>query len=271
MYSERLEGLIEAALADGKIEEKEMLAICRVASQEGIGLDEIETYVNAKLYKMKQEQKKVVETEANKNKMGNWMKCPSCGATVLHGSASCPECGYAFNKDAATDSAAKLIDMLQQLNMQDLKNRGKESSSGNIFLKGLAEQANQMYNQEALVKAKMNLISNFPVPNTRADLLNFLTMIQVKANKNGSKSGGIKQQAEDLSRAYWELFTNCIMKAKISFRNDADFQYFFQYYDQQLNTPNIDIDKRQSLKVFLILISALVGCLFLVWLLETCS
>ena len=83
----------------------------------------------------------------------------------------------------------------------------------------------------------------FPVPNAREDLLDFITSLQPKANPKGPKTGyeskmtvmsySGKEYTEDLSYAYWLLFCNCINKAQVSFHSDPDFQRFFSWYEEQ--------------------------------------
>ena len=76
---------------------------------------------------------------------------------------------------------------------------------------------------------KISFVENFPVPNTREDLLEFLTSIQPKAKK---PSFWTKNAAGDaaMEHAYWALYANCINKARISYANDPDFDFFFKDY-----------------------------------------
>jgi hypothetical protein len=50
MYSEKLEKLIELALADGVLTEKEKQLLMKVAQAEGVDLDEFEMVLEARLY-----------------------------------------------------------------------------------------------------------------------------------------------------------------------------------------------------------------------------
>jgi hypothetical protein len=56
MYSEKLEKLIEFALADGVLTEKEKQALIKAAKAEGIDLDEFEMVLEAKLYEKTRQQ-----------------------------------------------------------------------------------------------------------------------------------------------------------------------------------------------------------------------
>jgi DnaJ-domain-containing protein 1 len=61
MYSEKLEKLIELALADGVLTEKEKQVLFKNAEAEGIDLDEFEMVLDAKLFE-KQQTVKNLET-----------------------------------------------------------------------------------------------------------------------------------------------------------------------------------------------------------------
>ena len=163
-------------------------------------------------------------------KLGNVVKCPNCGAQVKGGSAVCTECGYAFSNVSANSSAEKLQAKLDEFNRrqeQRADSRGVVSS----LMHGIGKE---LGGNKDTYKYKMDIISTFPVPNTRADLLEFLTMLQARANATGPRNGMGYAYTEDLSYAYWLLYTNCINKAKLSFPNDNDFQYYFQTYEKQL-------------------------------------
>ena len=97
-----------------------------------------------------------------------------------------------------------------------------------------------------IARRKMDIIQNFPVPNNREDLIEFLTAIQPKADPTAPKKGmtgvsvpgiglvnSIINQHENLGYAYWVLYSNCINKARIGFANDPDFAPFFSFYDSK--------------------------------------
>lgn len=233
MYSEKLESLIDAILADGKIEDNEMAVLKRAAEREGEDPDEIEIIVKGRLAKM---QRSLASANAESkpqnpvsNKFGNVMKCPSCGAQIVGGSAKCPECGYNFSGIKANSSATKLAQELQRLTEKE--NEKRQEASG--LISGLGKMYGSMFSQAAKTftgerDPKVVLVENFPVPNTREDLLEFLTSIQTKAKKPTFFTKGSTHLAMD--HAYWHLYSNCINKARISYANDPDFRFFFEDY-----------------------------------------
>lgn len=232
MYSEKLEGLMEAIVADGEIEESEMAILKKAAVKEGEDPDELEIVVRGRLAKMKRAQAAAVPpapANVSNAKQGNVMKCPSCGAQVIGGKAFCPECGYNFSNVKANSSAEKLAAKLQELSEKE--NAGAEA---NGILSGLGKMYGGWFSQTARIftgkkSPQATYIENFPVPNTREDLLEFLTSIQPKAKKPSS----FTRNSPLLEYSYWVLYSNCINKARISFKDDPDFQFFFEYYNKR--------------------------------------
>lgn len=224
MLSKELEEIVEAALADGVLTDKERAVLHKRAQAEGVDPDELDIVLDGRLAKMKRSEDSLrpapPQNLANQ-KLGNIVKCPNCGAQVKGGSAVCTECGYAFSNVSANSSAEKL-----QAKLDEFNRRQEQRADSRGYLRSL-------FDSDTIRKHKMEIISTFPVPNTREDLLEFLTMLQAGADATGSHDGGTSD-SEDMSYAYWLLYTNCINKAKLSFPNDNDFQYYFQTYEKQL-------------------------------------
>lgn len=228
-YSKVLEELIEAALADGVLTDKERAVLRKKAQQEGVDPDEIDVVVEGRLSKMKRQEdwlRPMPPQNSVNQKFGNVVKCPSCGAQVIGGSAICPECGYTFSNISASSSIEKLQAKLDEFNKRQEQRADKRGLLGTFLY---------ATNITDVLKSKMDIVKNFPVPNTRADLLELLTMIQPMVNITGSRIGGKPQLGtEDLSYAYWLLFSNCINKARLSFSKDPDFSSYFAFHDQEI-------------------------------------
>ena len=89
MYNEESENLIDDALADGELTEKEKQILFKKAQSFGIDLDEFEMVLNARLMKLKK-MPNPASTLPHKNKMGDVKKCPACGAMVQSYQSICP-------------------------------------------------------------------------------------------------------------------------------------------------------------------------------------
>lgn len=159
MYNEKLEQLIDCALADGVITDMERKVLIRNAVKEGIDEDEFAMVLDARLHKMRQQgvgnvapplpggaqvATATITPATRKNqKQGEVMKCPSCGSVTDGISHKCKSCGYEFRHVEAVSSARELFETI-------LNTHSKED--------------------------KIRLISTYPVPNTKEDLMELLTM-----------------------------------------------------------------------------------------------
>ena len=249
MYNERIERLISAALADGELTEKEKQILFRNAQAEGIDLDEFEMVLEARLYEKQKEDRENAAAQAlamaqaqaqaqqtqqtqqaapKSTKFGDIRKCPACGAIVAAGSAACGECGYAYTENGETNAIDKLYERLSAID-----EKYQRMSNGEKFF-GMFTGANPQLDK---AKEKINAITVFNVPNTRAELLGLLSSLQPIVDPKGPKNGMNKfgYDLENLSYGYWILFTNCINKAKMSFATDKTFAPYYAFYEQKAN------------------------------------
>ena len=216
MFSKELEEVIEAALADGVLTDKERAVLHKRAQAEGVDPDELDVVIDGRLAKMKRQEDWLRPTppkEATNQKYGNVLKCPSCGAQVVGGSALCPECGYAFSNVGANSSYEKLSAKLEAI---EVAYRDKVSLSIPIY--GVSNK----------VKEKANVIRMFPVPNTRADLLEFLASMSAQISSMKQNQSMQVFEHEMMRKAYEAKYEECVNKARISFANDPDFAPYLQ-------------------------------------------
>ncbi len=205
MYNEELEQLIEAALADGVLTDKEKKVLFKKAESLGVDHDEFEMVLDARLTKAQ------AQRRPSNEKLGNIAICPNCGAQIKGGLAVCPECGYEFRNVEGNQSVKKFSDGLESIQ----------------------EKAHQ---QRMSIPAKNHLIENyfttFPVPNTAEDLLEFLSFVEGPAKKHDRTSFfDSLDSIRYMEQAYWNLYSKCITKAKINFANDPRFVPFYEHYD----------------------------------------
>ena len=187
MYNEELENLIDAALADGVLTEKEKQILFKKAQTMGVDLDEFEMVLDARLVKLKKaEQEKAASSAPKSNKLGDVKKCPACGAMVQSYQGSCPECGYAFENLDANSSSQRLSDAIDKVILENNKL---------VKQKGVDLDAEKSRRID-------NVIKNFPVPTTKSDLFEFITALQ-------SKTDGYN------GHAYEAKLNECIEKAKL--------------------------------------------------------
>lgn len=222
MFSKELEEIIEAALADGVLTDKERAVLHKRAQDEGVDPDELDVVIDGRLEKKKKEEdwlKPSPPKNLDNEKYGNVVKCPNCGSTDVAGKLVCPECGYVFTNIKANSSAEKLAEQLASV---ESARRG-DLIGGFLSVFGGGKAAE-----------KASIIQNFPVPNTRNDLLEFLSTLMPKSSKYGKRTSPISSESEAVeSKAYYVKFAECIDKAKRQFGKDQEFQPYFDFYNKE--------------------------------------
>ena len=218
MLTPELEQLINYALEDGVLTDKERTVLMRKAQAAGADLDEFEMILDAKLHEV-QKTAATVAPKSNSNKHGEVRKCPACGAMVSAFSTRCSECGFEFNNVEANKSANTLFEKLQALEMEKAHELAQHEESKNKQLLALSERHNsggtltkifanngaaQNEERDDLIRtlekgarqierkymdAKINMIKVFAVPNTKGDLLELLSMASSSAYDNDGVIG----------------------------------------------------------------------------------
>lgn len=175
MFSQELENLIQATLEDGMLEDYEKAALVKRAQAEGADLTELEIYINSILQKRKREADKEknakLEQIAQKKKEA-LRTCPGCGASIPVMAISCPKCGFELSDQKAVSSVQILSDKIQKI------------SIGLRDVKAYDENGKDIIYQDII-----NTISMFPVPNTKQDIIEFLTLSCAKAKYKGGLWG----------------------------------------------------------------------------------
>ena len=151
---------------------------------------------------------------------GKIIKCPNCGEVLGSFLAVCPSCGYELRGVHANSSLKELSAKLEAVDLQpDIAQKG-------TLLKNLSRELTEKEKQ------KITLIRNFPIPNTKEDLYEFLIMAASNVDTehiegwNSAQSEGEKA----LSEAWKAKYEQAYHKAKISFGNSQEFQELNKSY-----------------------------------------
>lgn len=191
MYSKELEELIENVLADGVITEQERNVLRKRAQACGEDPDEVMVIVEGRLEKAKKAAKPA------KEKRGNVVHCPACGALVEAGSTRCKECGYVFTNVEANSSAerfAKELAVIIDKHKDARTDREKEQRD---------RETNEF-------------IKNFPIPTSKEDMLEFIASMDARRRSNS-----------EYQNAYGTKYKECITKAKVLFIGDPELEKLF--------------------------------------------
>ena len=229
LYGNYMEQLIEMALADGELTEKEKQVLFKKAEAAGIDLDEFEMVLDARLYEKQKAMQapqpvSVGGATPNSKKLGDVRKCPACGAILESFITRCPDCGHEINGTGVVSSFRALISKLEEFDRNDRTN-----PIIGVWTGGEAKR----------LQKKKQIIANFPIPTTREDLLEFLSMGVPLAQTKGNFFMRRNQSSENyehdqLSSAWKSKLEQVLMKARISMKDDKATLAEIEHYAQEL-------------------------------------
>jgi hypothetical protein len=202
MYNEQIKSLIDLALADGELTEKEKQILFKKAEAAGIDLDEFEMVLEARLFE-KQKSNKPETAAPKSNKLGDVKKCPACGGIAETFATKCQDCGTEFRNVEASQNIIKFFEKLDEVesNRKDsVYNNANES--GNVSVGTLIKwlffywillpmkiinfflDKTKSPNWSTTDSRKEELIINFPVPASREEILEFMNLASSKIYAN---------------------------------------------------------------------------------------
>ena len=211
MYNEQIENLIDLALADGELTEKEKQVLFKKAEAAGIDLDEFEMVLDARLFEKNKAAIQIPVSAPKSDKFGDVKKCPACGTMITAFSSSCNECGYEFRNVGVNNSVQLLSDKLENIIIECNKMSFEDSSLMGSFAD--SKQKEDARKENEILNRQRQVIKNFPIPNTREDILELLYFVSPKT-KVGFGS--------DKNVSAWRIkFSEIINRAKIAFKTDS--------------------------------------------------
>lgn len=177
MFSKELENLIQATLEDGVLEEYEKAALLKRAQAEGVDSTELQIYINSILQKRQRERAEAEDAKQaeidRKKKEAVGRICPKCQRPVPPMTIKC-QCGYEFVDTNRLSSVQILFEKLDSITLTEAEEEGIKLGSQNE-------------NRENLIlRKKIDIITTFPVPNTKEDIIEFCAL----ALPNSKRKGG---------------------------------------------------------------------------------
>lgn len=217
-----IENLINMALADGEVTEKERAIILKKADALGLDVDEVEMILDGRIALIVKEN---TTEQIKSNKEGDYKKCPSCGSPVTSFSTKCSDCGHEFRNIESSNVTKEFFNQLQLIVAEESNRKGTH------FLSSInSEQINLR-----IAQRQVSLISSFPVPNSKEDILEFLSMAFPEANKKVAWNFKLANHyTYQLKKAYLAKFEQIIIKAKFSLKDDIKTINEIEYYSKQL-------------------------------------
>ena len=243
MYNEQIENLINLALADGELTEKEKQILFKKAEAAGIDLDEFEMVLDAKLFEKQQTIKAAAPSVAapKSDKYGDVKKCPSCGSMVQSFQTKCSDCDTEFRNIEASQNITKFFEKLNELesnrkeNLYDNQKQESVTSAGTIIkwmffypilipIKFITFLINKSKPSKwsTTDSRKEEMIMNFPVPNSREEIIEFIAL-SVSKIQNISIIKRFDEEGKYLTKwnSIWKKKAEQVFtKAKLSMTDD---------------------------------------------------
>lgn len=220
MYPQELENLINIAVEDGIITDKERLVLYKKAAKFDIDPDELDMVLESRLNSGRrippsincdEPQPKVLRSKGPK-------KCPSCGAllsdpNIVH----CPYCGY---------TVVNIVrDILEDLNSIVPVEKKVERPNSGLFGKVLDFlESDDGYAE--MLEQKENLILGYQIPIAKEVILEFLAFSVQK----GCKDKEYDYWHDELGEAWYKKSEQIIAEARRAFSQDVEFMSILKDY-----------------------------------------
>lgn len=156
---------------------------------------------------------------------GEIHKCPQCGEVLKAFVSNCPICEYELRDKKVANSSQKFY--------QEVKTA-----------RDLSE--------------KTNMIRNFPIPNTKEDIIEFMIL---------ASSNVVGEDSNEVSEAWAAKFEQAYQKSQLMFKNDDDFekvQHLYNEWHLNVNDEKTRKNRKAIVEIFMRNIAACVGAFLIV-------
>ena len=170
---------------------------------------------------------------------GNVHKCPNCGAKVDSFNANCKVCGHEFRDTKTTNSIKEFALKLENIDNKEMpKYEGKKS-----FLKSVVgwdftdtdeyRDAHRHFEKQK-IQQKISIINNFPIPNAKEDILEF--MLLIANNFSGKNNFEYNTESDTLNKVWIKKFEQAYERAHIVIHNEDDLIEIEKLYEKYRKT-----------------------------------
>lgn len=152
------------------------------------------------------------------------MKCPQCGELIDAFVAKCPACGYELRGAPAASALCELMDRLQTLQTYEKGEAHKRGIFAHLWR--VTSEAED---------AAASLIREFPIPNTKEDLMEFLVLAASNVDPdafNELKKASLSPGEAMRSRAWMAKLEQAYQKASITMGNERGFARCEEIYNK---------------------------------------
>lgn len=200
-----IEKLIDLALADGQITEKERNVILKKAAELGVDADEVEMTLDGRLHQMQ-----ATQIKPNKEKLGSLKKCPSCGASTKSFQNKCEECGHEFRNVETNSSMNELLNELKKISKSQFKDEDGDFEEKKYF------------------EARAEVIRDFSIPTSKEDLIEFATKSMAEFDSKNTDN-------KELNSAWESKSLEAISKLQIFALTDKSITPISEKLEKKLN------------------------------------
>ena len=219
MFSEELEALISAALADGAITDKERNVLIKRAVSEGVDPDEFELILDSRIILATN---KNTSSPRKSEKLGEVRKCPSCGSPMGTFQMKCPYCDFEFTGVAPNAFVQKFADGLHKAILGATKS---VKLTGYMRLFDTTGQEEEKRKEMAMYQAEILYVKTYPLPLAKEDIVELLTFMTPKIKASG---------ANDATLTWRSKFEAVLSKLEVLALRDQTLQPLVTHYRQQL-------------------------------------
>lgn len=147
-------------------------------------------------------------------------KCPNCGKLLNAFDLVCPACGHEIRNREASTAVQRFA--------KEIAGLEAERDSPVILTHGRTEDGKPSKNARRKAREQIDhkiasYIQNFPIPNTKEDLFEFLILSSSNISED-RYSDKISKGEKTISDAWKSKFEQAYHKAKISFSNTPEFE-----------------------------------------------
>ncbi len=141
---------------------------------------------------------------------GEIRKCPKCGDELPPFTAVCPSCGFELRNTKVSNAVQMLASDIAKITCS--RHNLEDNSAISVMDKSIA-----------------NIIRNFPIPNNREDIVEFMILASSNIETNVVD---ISSQKE-VSEAWIAKFEQAYQKAQFTLKDSPDFQSIKDIYDKK--------------------------------------
>lgn len=183
---------------------------------------------------------------------GAIMKCPNCGEIIQPFSTICSTCGIEFRNVAASQAISNLQKQLESIKYSsDIKTR-KNIFGAMMDIGKVDEKTCKM----------IQIIQNFAIPNTREDIVEFITLANTNINVECFSDfyySNIqdKMRLRALSEAWIAKMEQAYQKSCMWLQKDEVFEQIEKIYKNRMNEIK-NIKKKSKIYIVLIALAPIV-------------